>query len=143
MAEIMCQVLPQFYRDYNDKTLFSSVSVKDYKPYLPIEKYTVATHNENFCPLKTYRYQIILISSSVKEILEKIKKFSYIYQTVDCLYTLYKYQFFASIIEESGLVFTQLTRAVEHNLENKYVEKNQYLQKKIEQEEVQASPTTR
>ena len=55
MAEIMCQVLPQFYRDYNDKTLFSSLSVKEYKPYLIVKKYSVATHNENFCPLNTYR----------------------------------------------------------------------------------------
>ena len=122
MAAIMCQVLPQFYRDYNDKTLFLSVSVKEYKPYLLIKKYSVATHNDNFCPLKTCRYHIILISFSVKEILEIIENLSYVYQTVDCLYTLYKHQFFGSIIEESGLVFAQLTRAVEHNLK-KYVEK--------------------
>ena len=123
MAAIMCQVLPQFYRDYNDKTLFISVSVTEYKPYLLTKKYSVATHNDNFCPLKTCHYHIILISSSAKEILEKMENLSYVYQTVDCLYTLYKHQFFGSIIEESGVVFTQLTRAVEHNLENKYVEK--------------------
>ena len=142
MAAIMCQVLPQFYRDYNDKTLFLSVSVKEYKPYLLTKKYSVATHNDSFCPLKTCRYHIILISSSVKEILETVENLSYVYETVDCLYTLHKHQFFGSIIEESGLVFAQLTRAVEHNLENKYVE-TQYLHKTIEQKENQASPTTR
>ena len=94
MAAIMCQVLPQFYRDFNDKTIFISVSVKEYKPYLLTKKYSVATHNDNFCPLKTCRYHIILISSSVKEILEKMENLSYVYQTVDCLYTLYKHQFF-------------------------------------------------
>ena len=119
----MCQVLPQFYWDFNDKRLFLSVSVKEYKPYLLTKKYSFATHNDNFCPLKTCRYHIILISSSVKEILETIENLPYIYQTVDGLYTLYKHQFFASILEESGVVFAQLTRAVEHNLENKYVEK--------------------
>ena len=128
MAAIMCQVLPQFYRDYNDKTLF--ISDKEYKPYLLTKKYSVATHNDNFCPLKTCHYHIILISSSVKEILEKMENLSYVYQTVDCLYTLYKHQFFGSIIEESGVVFTQLTRAVEHNLENKYVEKVPIISKK-------------
>ena len=51
-----------------------------------------------------------------------MEKLYQIFQTVDCLCTLYKHQFFGSIIVESGLVFTQLTRAVEHNLENKYVE---------------------
>ena len=119
----MCRVLPQFYRDYNDKTLFLSVTVKEYIPYLLTNKYSVATHNDNFCPLKNCRYHIILFSSSVKEILEKMENLSYVYQTVDCVYTLYKYQFFGSIIEESEVVFAQLIRAVEHNLENKYVEK--------------------
>ena len=126
----MCQVLPQFYCDYNDKTLFLSVSVKEYKPYLLTKKYSFANHNDNFCPLKPCRCHIILISSSVKEILEAIENLSYIYQTVDGLYTLYKYQFFASIIEKSGVVFAQLTRAVEHNLENKYVEKVPSISKK-------------
>ena len=109
---------------------YSFVSVKEYKPYLLTKKYSVATHNDNFCPLKTCHYHIILISSSVKEILEKMENLSYVYQTVDCLYTLYKHQFFGSIIEESGEVFTQLTRAVEHNLENKYVEKLPSISKK-------------
>ena len=118
MAAIMCQVLPQFYRDYNDKTLFLSVSVKEYKTYLITIKYSAATHNDHFCQLKTCRYHIILISFSVKEIQEKIENLSYIYRTVDCLYTLYKNQFFGSISEQSGVVFAQLTRAVEHNLEN-------------------------
>ena len=73
MAAIMCQVLPQFYKDYNDKTFFLSVSVKEYKSYLLTKKYSVATHNGSFCPLKTCRYHIILISSSVKEILDNRK----------------------------------------------------------------------
>ena len=89
MAAIMCQVLTQFYRDYNDKSFFLSVSVKEYKPYLLTKKYSVATNNDNFCPLKACRYRIFLISSSVKEILEKKENLYYNYQTVDCLYTLY------------------------------------------------------
>ena len=101
-----------------------------HKPYILTKKYSVATHNDNFCPLKTCRYHITLISSSVTEILEKIENLSYVYQTVDCLYTLYKHQFFGSIIEESGLVFAQLTRAVEHNLDNKYVENVPSISKK-------------
>ena len=59
-----------------------------------------------------------------------MENLSYVYQTFDCLYTLYKHQFFGSFIEESGVVFTQLTRAVEHNLENKYVEKVPSISKK-------------
>ena len=68
MAAIMCQVLPQFYRDYYDETLLISVSVKEYKPYLLTKKNSVAALNDNFCPLETCPYHIILISSAVKEI---------------------------------------------------------------------------
>ena len=42
---------------------------------------------------------------------------------MECLYTLYKHQVFGHTIEEAGLVFTQLKRAVQHNSEYKFVEK--------------------
>ena len=48
MAAIMCQVLSHFYRDHNDKKLFFSVSVKEYKPYQLTKKYSVGTHNNIF-----------------------------------------------------------------------------------------------
>ena len=79
-----------------------------------LKNYSVATHNDNFCPLKTCRYHVILISSSVKEILETIENLSHFYQTVDCLYALYKHQFFGSILEESGVVFAVFL--LEHSL---------------------------
>ena len=123
MAAIMCQILPQFYRVYNKTALFSSVSVKEYKQYLILSKYPDEYHCYSFCPLKTSRYPFILFSTSVKEISEKIQNLSYFYQTVDCLYILYKHRFFGSLIEKSGLVFTQLTRALEHILEIHHVEK--------------------
>ena len=47
---------------------------------------------------------------------------SFQYQRVDCLYTLYKHQFFVYTMDEAGVVSTQLKRAVQHNLENKFVE---------------------
>ena len=143
MAAIMCQVLPQFYRDFNDKTIFISVSVKEYKPYLLTKKYSVATHNDNFCPLKTCRYHIILISSSVKEILEKMENLSYVYQTVDCLYTLYtSVLWFHYRRVRSGLY--SVNQSGRAQLGEKVRGKSaQYLQKTIEQKEVQASPSTR
>ena len=122
MAAVMCQVLPHFYKKFCEKALLISVSVKDYRPYTLTSEYVVASHN-NFCPLKTCRYHIVLISFSIEDLLQKLEDLSYLYQTVDCLYTLYKHQFFGNILEESGLVFTQLDRAVKHNYENKYVEK--------------------
>ena len=129
MAAVMCQLLPHFYKKFCEKALFIFVSVKDYRPYLFTSEYVVALHY-SFCPLKTFRYHIFLISFSAKDLLQKLEDLSYLYQTVDCLYTLYKHQFFGNILEELGLVFTQLDRAVQHNYENKNVEKLPSVSKK-------------
>ena len=123
MAAVMCQVLPDFYQKFCEKALFICVLVKDYKPYLLPNEYSVASHNYTFCPLKNCSYHIILISSSINELLQKMDDLSFQYQKVDCLYTLYKHQFFGYTMDEAGLVFTQLKRAVQHNLANKFVEK--------------------
>ena len=130
MASVMCQVLPDFYKKSCEKALFICVSFKDYKPYLLTNEYSVASHNYTFCPLKKCSYHIILISSSINELLQKMDDLSFQYQTVDCLYTLYKHQFFGYTMDEAGLVFTQLKRAVQHNLENKFVEKLPSVSKK-------------
>ena len=106
-----------------------SVSVKDYRSYFLTNEYVVASHN-SFCPLKTCRYHIVLNSPSTEDLLQKLEDLSYLYQTVDCLYSLYKHQFFGNILEKSGLVFTQLDRAVQHNYENKFVEKLPSVSKK-------------
>ena len=129
MAAVMCQVLPHLYKKFCEKALFISVSVKDYRPYILTSEYVVASHN-SFCPLKTCRYHIVLIFFSTEDLLQKMEDLSYINQTVDCLYTLYKHQFFGNIVEKSGLVFTQLDRAVQDNYENKYVEKLPSVSKK-------------
>ena len=129
MAAVMCQVLPDFYKKNFEKALFICVSVKDYKPYLLTSEYSVASRNYTFCPLKNCSYHIILISS-IDELLQKLDELSFQYQTVDCLYTLYKHQFFGHTMEEAGLVFTQLKRAVQHNSENKFVEKLPSVSKK-------------
>ena len=129
LEAVMCQVLPNFYKTFCEKALFIYVSVKDYRSYILINEYVVISHN-SFCTLKTCRYHIVLISSSTEDLPQKLEDLSYLYQTVDCLYTLYKHQFFGSILEESGFVFTQLDRAVQHNYENKFVEKLPSVSKK-------------
>ena len=130
MAAVMCQVLPDYYRNFCEKALFICVSVKDYKPYLLTSEYNVASHNYTFCPLKNCSYHIILISSSINELLQKMDDLSFQYQRVDCLYTLCKHQFFGHAMDEAGLVLTQLKRAVQHNSENKVVEKLPSVSKK-------------
>ena len=106
--------------------MFISVSVKDYRPYILTSEYVVASHN-SFCPLKTCRYHIVLISFSIEDLLQKLEDLSYLYQTVDCLYTLYKHQFLAIFWKNRDLT---LDRAVRHIYENKYVEKLPSVSKK-------------
>ena len=130
MAAVMCQVLPDVYKKYCEKALFICVSVKNYRPYLLTNEYSVASHNNTFCPVKNCFSHRILISSSIYELLQKMDDLSFQYQRVNCLYTLYKHQFFGHTNEEAGLVFTQLKRFVQHKLENKFVEKLPSLSKK-------------
>ena len=53
--------------------------------------------------VQTCRNHIVLISSSIEDLLQKLEDVSYLYYSVDCLYTLYKHQFFGNILEESEL----------------------------------------
>ena len=89
----MSQVLPDFYKKFYEKAFFICVSVKDYKPYLPTSEYSVATQSDTFCPLKNWSYHINLISSSINELVQRMDDLSFQYQTIVCLYTLYKHQF--------------------------------------------------
>ena len=114
MAAVMCQILPHFYKSFCEKALCISVSGKDYRSYIRTNENVVDSHN-SFCPLTTCRYHTVLISSSTDDLLQRLQDLSYFYKAVDCLYTLYKHQFFGNILEESGLVFTQLNRAEQHN----------------------------
>ena len=87
------------------------------------EQYCVARHND-FCPIENCKSHIILISDSVEDILEKLDNYFYTYQTVGCLYTLFKHQFYNTLVVRKGNVFNQLVTAIKHNSDLKCVEKN-------------------
>ena len=107
----MCQALPRFYSDYNSKSLFISVSNNFYEKYIVTQDYCVSTH-DSFCSLGNCKFHIILIGTSLSQILQRLDKYQYIYQEIDCLYTLYKHRFFPSIVTSSGEVFNQLSCGV-------------------------------
>ena len=119
----MCQALPSFYSDYNSKSLFISVSNDFYEKYLVTQDFCVSTH-DSFCSLGNCKFHIILIGTSLSQTLQRLDKYQYIYQEIDCLYTLYKHRFFSSIVTSSGEVFNQLSCGVQHNLRWKEAEKN-------------------
>ena len=103
----MCQALPSFYSDYNSKSLFISVSNDFYEKYIVTQDYCVSTH-DSFCSLGNCKFRIILIGTSLSQILQRLDKYQYIYQEIDCLYTLYKHRFFSSIVTSSGEVSISL-----------------------------------
>ena len=129
MAAAMCQALPSFYSDYNSKSLFISVSNDFYEKYIVTQDYCVSTH-DCFCSLGNCKFHIILIGNSLSQILQRLDKYLYIYQEIDCLYTLYKHRFFSSIVTSSGEVFNQLSCGVQQNLRWKGAEKTPSVSRK-------------
>ena len=120
MASSMCQAYPTFYSDYNAKCLF--VSENFYEKFIVTQDYCVSNHS-SFCPVENCKLHLVLIESSLDQILQRLDKYHFTYQIVDCLYTLYKYRFYFNIISSRGEVFNQSNRAVEHNLNCRIPEK--------------------
>ena len=122
MAAAMCQALPSIYSDYNSKSLFISVFNEIYEQYIVTQDHCVSTHDP-FCSLGNCKFHIILIGTSLRQILQRLDKYQFIYQEIDCLYTLYKHRFFSSIVTSSGEVFNQLSCGVKLKLQWKRAEK--------------------
>ena len=118
-----------FYLDSNKKSLFTSVSNESYKKI-----------NNNARFLRVYsRFFLFLFLGGVNllgnQIFERLDEYQYIYQEVDCLYTLYKNRFYRSIVASGGEIFNQPSQTVQHNLKWKGAEasiaRNRFLRKKL------------
>ena len=123
----MCQALPSFYSDYNSKSLFTSVSNEFYEKNIVTQDYCVSTH-DSFCSLGNCKFHIILIGTSLSQILQRLDKYQYIYQEIDCLYTLYKHRFFSSMSHQVGK--SSLSCEVQHSLRWKGAEKTPSVSRK-------------
>ena len=116
MASAMCQAYPTFFSDYNAKSLFISVSERFYEKPIVTQENCVSKHS-SFGPVRNCKFNLVLIGSSLNQILQRLEKYHFTYEIVDCIYTLYKYRFCSNFISSSrGEVFNELIRAVEHNL---------------------------
>ena len=129
MAAAMCQALPSFYSDYNSKSLFIFVSNEFYKKYIVTQDYCVSTH-DSFCSLGNCKFHIILFGTSLSEILQRLDKYQYIYQKIDCLYTFYNHRFISSIVTSIGEFFSQLSCGVHHNIRLKGAKKTPSVSRK-------------
>ena len=106
MAAAMCQAPPSFYSDYSRDSLFTSVSNALYEKYIVTQDYCVSTHSF-LCSLDNCKFHLLLIGTTFSQILQRLDKHIYIYQEIDCLYTLFKHKFNSSILTSSGEVFNQ------------------------------------
>ena len=113
----MLQALPRFYAHYSNKTLFISTNSFNQK-YIVSQDYCIAHHNDNTCFLPNCKYHLLLVGD-IETLLGKLDSFCFIYQHVDCLYTLFKYRFCGNVIEKNGNLFNDLQRAVLFNQGNK------------------------
>ena len=122
MASAMHQAYPTFYSDYNAKSFFIYVSENFYETFIVTQNYCASNHS-SFCPAENCKFNLVLVGSSLDQILQRLDKNHFTYQISDCKYVLYKYRFFPYIISSRGEVFNQLNRAVEHNLKCRIPEK--------------------
>ena len=87
MAAAMCQALPSFYSDYCKKSLFISVSSDFYKKYKETHDYCVSNH-KTLCSFGRCKFHLVLIGISLGQIFQRLDKYVYIYQEIDC-FTIY------------------------------------------------------
>lgn len=127
MAAVMIQLLPEFYKEYSKNSIYISTQSKNYDKFLINSKYCVANHNT--CTISNCTYHILIIGD-VDNILKRLDSLSFVYQSVDCFYTVYKHLFFNHVICQNGKVFELVDRAVNYNLNIRRIEKTPSIAKK-------------
>ena len=80
MAAAMCQALPSFHSDFKSKSMNEF-----YGKYIVTQDYCVSTH-DSFCCSGSCKFHIILIGTSLSQIIQRLDKYQYKYQEIDCLY---------------------------------------------------------
>ena len=120
MAAVMLRVIPSFYTNYSKNSLF--ISANTYEKYIVSKEYCIARHDDKMCCLPICRYYIFLIGN-IKELVQTLNSFSFDYQHVDCLYTLFRYRFNGKIVIKSGQIFDSLQKAVHFNQQNRIVDR--------------------
>ena len=122
----MLQTNPSFYTKFSEKSLF--ISANTYEKCIVCKDYCIA-HHDKTCFLPACKYHFILLRN-VEDLLKKSDTFCLTYQHMDCLYTLFKYQFSGKVIAKSGQVFDNVQRAVDFNHRNKGVDRMPRIAKK-------------
>ena len=123
----MSQTIPSFYAKISEKSFF--ISATTFEKYIVCKDYCIAHHNDKPCFLPACKNQIVLLGD-VQELLKKLDTFCFTYQHVDCLYTLFNYQFSGKVTAKSRQVFDNVQRAVDFNHRIKGVDRMPSVAKK-------------
>ena len=102
MGAAILQVIPQLWCKLFKKSLF--ISANTYEKYIVSKEYCIFRHDDKMCFLPNCRCHIILIGN-IKDLVHKLDAFCFIYQHVDCLYTLFNYNFSGKFVVKSGQLF--------------------------------------
>ena len=109
--------------------LFSSVSSEFQEKFIVTQIYYASTHI-SYCYVENGKFPLILVGTSFSQILQRLDKYVYMYQEIDCFYTLFKHRFYSSIDTSSGEIFNPFSRAVQQTLRWKGVKKMPSIAKK-------------
>ena len=123
----MLQVMSSFITTYSNNSLL--VSANTYEKNILSKEYCTACHDDKMC-FQPYRRHHIIRIGKIKELLQQLDAFCFNYQHVDCLYTLFKYQFTGNNFVKSGKLFDKLQRAVPFNQQNRGVDRMPSIAKK-------------
>ena len=102
---------------------------KTYERHIVCKDYCIAHHGDKTCFLPACKYHIIVLGG-IEELLHNLDTLCFTYQRVDCLYTLFKYQFSGKFNASSGNVFDNVQRAIVFNQRNGGVDKKPSMAKK-------------
>ena len=108
----MFQVILSFFENFSENRLF--ISANTLEKYIVSKEFCIVHHDDKMCfLLKCSCHKTLL--GGIKEFLQKLDALFSTYQHVDCLYTLFKYQFIGDIFVKSGQFFYILQKAVHFN----------------------------
>ena len=103
-------LFPTFFEKYSKNSFLLLVS--DYPIDLTkFEQYSVSLHNSNFCNSPSCQYHILIYSTHLTSS-DLSLQCDFSYQSVDCLFTVFKF-YFVKIIELKGFIFQKLLSAID------------------------------
>ena len=103
-------LFPAFFEKYSKNSFLLLVS--DYPIDLTeFEQYSVSIHNSNFCNSPNCQYHILVYSTHLSYS-DLSLQCNFSYQSVDCLFTVFKF-YFMKILELKGFIFQKLLSAID------------------------------